>query len=533
MKRLALAALAVPSMLAAQTRDIGPMVDSIFQRWSSTRSPGCAVGVAQHGRVLLTRGYGMANLETGTPITAETIFESGSVAKQFTATAVWLLAMDGRLRLDEPVRRYLPEFPEYDRPITVRHLLTHTSGLRDWGNLVAAGGWPRGERVHNQTDLLDVVYRQKALNYPVGDYYSYTNSGYAVAVALIERVSGKSFDQFTQERIFRPLGMTHTSWRTDYTALVPGRAQAYERQGGEWRLDTPHENVVGPGGMLTTVGDWMIWNEALSKNTLRAGHADSLTRRMRLTSGRQIPYALGIVVGQYRGVPEIGHSGSTGGYSTYLARYPDQGNLSIAVLCNAAAPGPGGLMRQIADRMITDFPERPVTQAGRPDSAAFARFHGIYRDVRTSAAFEVGAEVGRTARPTSDAAFLMGANRWRFEVDAAGRPRLLTITTPDGDNLLYTFMSAAAWTPTAAQLRAFEGSYRSEEIGATYAVRVAGDSLTYSRRPGTSITVRPTHQDAFARGGGAVWFTRDRDGRVAAMHVSDGRMWNLVLARVP
>ena len=312
--------------------------------------------MAQHGRTLLTRGYGMANLETGTPITAETIFESGSVAKQFTATGVLLLAMDGKLRLDDPVRKHLPEFPEYDRPVTVRHLLTHTSGLRDWGNLVAAAGWARGERAHNQTDLLDVVYHQKALNYPVGDYYSYTNSGYAVAVALIERLSGKPFDAYMRERIFVPLGMTHTTWRTDFTKIIPGRAQAYSRESDGWHLDTPYENVVGPGGMLTTVGDWLIWNEALTKNTLRPGHADSLTRKMRLTSGREITYALGIVVQSYRGITEIGHSGSTGGYSTYLARFPERGNLSIAVLCNAANTTPGASLHQIADRMITDFP---------------------------------------------------------------------------------------------------------------------------------------------------------------------------------
>ena len=532
MKALILAGLLAPAALLAQGRDIGPMVDSIFQRWSSTRSPGCAVGVAQQGRVLLTRGYGMANLETGTAITANTIFESGSVAKQFTATAVWLLAMDGKLRLDDPVRKHLPEFPEYDRPITVRHLLTHTSGLRDWGNVVAAAGWGRGDRVHNQTDLIDAVYRQKSLNYTVGEYYSYTNTGYAVAVELIERVSGKSFEQFTLERIFRPLGMNNTSWRTDYTKIVPGRAQAYSREDGEWHIDTPHENVVGPGGMLTTVSDWLIWNEALAKNTLRAGHSDSLTRRMRLNSGREIPYASGIINGQYRGISEISHSGSTGGFTTFLARYPDRGNLSIAVLCNAPS-NPGASLRQIADRLITDFPAPPRLDTTRVDPAVFAKYMGFYKHSRTSSLFAVDASDARTARAFPDGSFLVGTQRWRFELDSNGRPRLLAISTADGDNVLYTFVGTELWKPTVAQLREFEGRYRSDEIGATYAVRLQGDSLTYSKRPGVWLELRPTIKDGFGSGATALWFTRDPSGHVTALHVGDARMWDLVMPRVP
>lgn len=333
-----IAALLLAAPLTAQERAVAAIADTVFARWNSTQTPGCAVGISRSGQMLVARGYGIANLETGTPITAETIFESGSVAKQFTATAVILLALDGKVRLDDPVRKYIPELAEYDRPITIRHLLTHTSGLREWSSLVAAAGWPRGRRAHTQADLLDVVFRQKALNYPVGDFYSYTNSGYAIAMSLVERVSGKTFQQFSQERIFRPLGMTHTRWRDDFTRIVPGRAQAYARGVDGWHLAMPFESVVGPGGLLTTVGDWLTWNDALTRNSLVPGLADSLTRRMRLTSGREIQYAHGLVVTSYRGVPEISHSGSTGGYSTFLARFPDR--LRCCAIRRAARPAP-------------------------------------------------------------------------------------------------------------------------------------------------------------------------------------------------
>jgi CubicO group peptidase (beta-lactamase class C family) len=511
------------------------IADSVFAPWSKTVTPGCAVGIARDGKTLATRGYGMANLETGTPITAETIFESGSVAKQFTATAVLMLAMDGKLDLADPVRKYIPEFPSYDRVITIRHLLTHTSGLREWSNLVAAQGWPRSERAHTQADLLDVVYRQKALNYPVGDYYSYTNSGYAVAMSLVERVSGKSFQEFSQERIFQPLGMTHTRWRTDFTELVPGRAQAYSPVGrsGAWALEMPFENVVGPGGLLTTVGDWLIWNEALAKSSLRPGHTDSLTRRMRLTSGREITYALGVTVTKYRGVTEVAHSGSTGGYSTFLARYPDRGNLSIAVLCNSTMGNATSYTHQIADRLITDFPAPPALDTTRIDAASFAKFAGVYRNDRASRALQVVAPAPDPQMRAMPGGWYRIPNDQRiyFEMGANGRPAGLRVALTSGDTVRYSYVADKMWAPSAQDLKAFEGTYRSDEVGATWNVRAIGDTLTYSTRPGVVVRLRPTVADAFGRGANSVWFSRDARGQVTAMHFSEDRMWDLVIPR--
>jgi CubicO group peptidase (beta-lactamase class C family) len=532
MKSVPLLLLALPAALAAQQPDLAAVADTVFARWNSTHTPGCAVGVAREGKVLLTRGYGMADLENGTPITAETIFESGSVAKQFTATAVILLALDGKLSLDDPARKYLPELPEYDRPITIRHLLTHTSGLREWSSLVGAQGWPRGTRAHTQAELLDVVFRQKALNYPVGDYYSYTNSGYALAMTIVERVSGKSLQEFTHERIFGPLGMTHTRWRDDFTRLVPGRAQAYSREDDGWRLNMPFENVVGPGGLLTTVGDWLTWNEALTNRKLGAALVDSLTTRMRLTSGREIRYARGLMVLNHRGVREISHSGSTAGYSTYLARYPDHGNLSIAVLCNSSSGAAGNYTHQLADRLIRDFPPPPALDTTRADSAALAAYLGIYRNTRTHGSLEVTPGSAARFRALPNGWFWLGNNtRWHFETGPGGRPAGIRIAQPDGDTVAYQYVAQRFWTPTPEQLRAFEGAYPSDEIGVTYQVKVVGDSLTLSPRVGSVLTLRPTYPDGFAVRGSAVWFTRDRGGRVTVMHLSESRVWDLAVPR--
>jgi CubicO group peptidase (beta-lactamase class C family) len=522
-----------PAALAAQQPNLSAVADTVFREWNSTHTPGCAVGVERNGQVLLTRGYGMADLETGTPITPETILESGSVAKQFTAAATLLLAQDGKLSLDDTVQKYVPELPRYGRPITIRHLLTHTSGLREWSSLVQAQGWPRMERAHTQADLLDVVFRQKALNYPVGDYYSYTNTGFALLQTIVERVSKTSFQQFTHDRLFAPLGMTHTQWRDDFTRLVPGRAQAYAREDGVWHLAMPFENVVGPGGLLSTVGDWLIWNEALTKKTLGAGVVDTMTNRMVLTTGRPIEYGKGLFVTSYRGLSEISHSGSTAGYSTFLARWPDRG-LSIAVMCNAAGAAAGRYTHELADRLIADFPAAPALDTARVDPAQFAKLAGVYRNQRFHTALILAAEPPPRMRALPDGWYWMpGGGRWHFDLGPAGSPATLRMAQADGDTVLYTYAAAARWNPTAAQLQEYAGDYRSDEVGTTYRLRVESDTLTLSLRPGSSVKLAPTYLDGFAIPGGAVWFTHDARGRISAMHFGESRVWDLAVPRQP
>jgi len=316
------------------TTDRTAQVDTVFARFTST-TPGCAVGVGLDGRPALQRAYGMADLEHDVPNAAGTIFEAGSVSKQFTAAAVLLLARDGKLSLDDAVRKHIPELPDYGVPLTIRHMLTHTSGLRDWGEVAGIAGWPRGRRVHTHAHVLDIVSRQKALNFTPGTDWSYSNTGYNLAAIIVSRVSGQTFADFSRDRLFRPLGMTHTSWRDDYTRIVKGRAVAYDSTPDGYHEDMPFENVHGNGGLLTTVGDLLRWNENFV--TPAVGDAAFLKEEQtpgRFNDGRAHDYALGLYVRPWRGVPEVSHSGSTAGYRAFLARYPDQ-HLSVAVLCNA------------------------------------------------------------------------------------------------------------------------------------------------------------------------------------------------------
>ncbi len=511
--------------------------DQVFAQFNSTHSPGCAVGVRQNGRDLLLRGYGMADLESNAPITPATIFESGSVAKQFTAAAILLLVNDGKLNLDDPVRKYIPELPEYPRPLLVRHLLSHTSGLREWSNLVALAGWPRGSRVHTQADLLEAVFAQKSLNYPVGDYYSYTNSGFALLPTIVERVSGVSFAQFSEDRIFKPLGLTNTHWRDDFTTVVPGRAQAYSRRGTGWALDMPFENVHGPGGLLTTTRDWLSWNDHLDKKTLAVSVVDSLTKQAVLTSGRVISYARGVTVGSYRGTQEIAHSGSTGGYSTYLARYPQKG-LSIAVLCNAAGAPATAFTRALVDAVIPDLAARVTADTVAVDPAALARVAGIYRSTRTHEPLVIGDVGGRGGRGAAvrslrAGGWLLGNSPATFESGRDGRPAAVHVIGADADTVTFVYAAGAQWSPTPEQLNAFAGRYRSDEVPGVWSVSVDGGRLVASSRAAVKATLTPVYPDAFvATGGlGTVWFIRDARGAVVEMHSGSARVWDFTFRR--
>jgi CubicO group peptidase (beta-lactamase class C family) len=370
---------ATPTRLAAQTPD---RLDQLFRAMTGDTVPGCALGIDSAGVPVTRRAWGMTNLELAVPNTPETIFEAGSVSKQVTAAAVHLLAARGRIQLTDDVRQYFPELPVYDAPITLTHLLQHTSGLRDWGAIAGIQGWPRGTRVLNHQHVLDLIVRQRGLNHAVGAAYSYTNSGYSLLAMLVERVSGKSLAAFTAEEFFVPLQMAHTSWRDDFARVVPGRAQAYARQGAAWRLDMPFENPHGHGGLLTTIGDLLRWNAAMDARRLGSPDVSAAMEvRGVLRDGTPIRYAGGLTHGNWGGTPEIGHDGSTAGYRAHLARWPSV-QASAVVLCNAATANATALVREAM---------RPVIfRSASPAQVSTNDLVGIDRTIRVRAADYVG-----------------------------------------------------------------------------------------------------------------------------------------------
>jgi len=518
--------LALTSVLSAQSHQSD--VDRVFSAFN-THTPGCAVGVAQHGTTVLKSGYGMADLERSVPITPDTIFESGSVAKQFTAMSLLLLEKQGKISLDDPMRKYLPELPDYGAPLTIRHVLSHLSGLREWRLVATFSGQPEGTYVLDNQDLLRFASKQRALNFDPGTTYSYTNTGFNIATILIERVSGKSFEDFTRENIFEPLAMTHTRWRSDFRAIVPGRALSYERSGDGWINDTPVENIIGAGGMLTTVGDWLLWNENFTH--AKVGGPEVVKAQQTpatLANGKTISYAKGLTVHTVEGLREVSHGGATGGYRTWLARYPDQG-VSIAVMCNAANADPTRLGRETARLWTGGVPAKAASFTVDPSD--LQQWTGMYREIRNNAAVELRIKDDKLTldgraelTPTGSGQFSIGATQVVF--DRAGFREI----DADGE---VVFERVEPAHPRASDLAAFAGKYESSEIGSALIVAAKGDQLTLAIGSGAAVVLRPTYRDAFMmpRGSASIRFLRDSAGNVTGLAAGDSRAWDLRFTR--
>jgi CubicO group peptidase (beta-lactamase class C family) len=533
MRILFVALAAALSMKGQPAKSNLPAVDRIFAAFN-THTPGCAVGVSEHGTVALRAGYGMADLERGVPVTADTVFESGSVAKQFTAMAILLLAQQGKISLDDPMRKYLPELPDYGASLTIRHVLSHVSGLREWRLIATFSGTPEGTYVLDNRDLLRLASKQRAVNFDPGTAYSYTNTGFNIATILVERAlgNGKTFQEFTREAIFEPLQMTHTRWRDDFRAVVPNRALAYNSRAGGWIQDTPIENIIGAGGMLSTVGDWLLWNENFTHAKVGGPEIVKMQQTpATLTGGRTIAYAVGLTVGTFDGFREVSHGGSTGGYRTWIGRYPEKG-VSVAVMCNSAQANPTELGRETARLWTAGVPApNPTPVAVEP--ATLGKLAGMYRKVRDNTVAELRVTDGKlmfdrqTLIPIGAAEFSAGQGKFLFQVDR------LNQVTADGD---IAYERVEPVHPSDSELAPLAGKYESGETGSTLTVAAKAGELTLAIGWNKPIRLRPTFRDAFMmeNGGGAtsIVFRRDQAGKVTGLSAGDDRAWDLRFTRM-
>jgi CubicO group peptidase (beta-lactamase class C family) len=428
----ALVVSASARLAPAQSLDAAAVlrIDSVFARFTP-RTPGCAAGVYQNGRVLFAKGYGSSNIEYGVPITPQTPFIMGSVSKQFTAAAIALLVQDGRIRLDDDVRKYVPELPDYGKRITIDQLVHHTSGLRDFWSLVDASGM-RPDDGYTVADVVKLASRQRHLNFDPGAEYNYSNTGYVVLGVVVQRASGKSLREFAAERIFQPLGMTVSHFHDDHTQPVHGRAIAYSpTNGGGWRINVWNNDIVGQGGLMTTLEELQKWDENFYTGTV--GGRTLLTRQLErgvLNDGKQIAYAFGLEIGEYRGLPMVEHSGSTGGYRTDIARFPEQ-HTSVATMCNESNADAVGLAHRVADVVL---------------GPRFTKSAAVAANVRTA-----GQGSGATVTLTPAERAAMTGRFYSPELDA-------TYELRDAGDALVVVRSRAVDTLRAVDRQTFRGS---------------------------------------------------------------------------
>jgi CubicO group peptidase (beta-lactamase class C family) len=332
-------------------------IDAIFAEWDSPDSPGCVLGVFRDGLIVYSKGYGMANLDWGVPIEPSTVFYVGSVSKQFVATSIAMLDRREAFSLDDDIRRYLPELREYSSPVTIRHLVHHTGGIRGLYRAQLDSGF--GVYTPLSEEEAIAVLADKPLDFEPGDRFSYSNGGYFLLAQIVERVSGMSFNQFTRANIFEPLGMGDSHFHDDPGHVVKRRAMSYEvdDETGEARQNYISTfNRVGPGGLYTTIGDLAQWDQNFYVSRVGGpGFTDYMLTRGTLNNGESIPYAFGLKHTDYRGLKVIDHAGGMMGFRADLVRFPGR-HFSVAALCNSSNINPSALTRRVADLYLSDLP---------------------------------------------------------------------------------------------------------------------------------------------------------------------------------
>jgi len=352
--RLLLILTLLLSTLSARAQDTAA-IDAIFSRHNQTDSPGCAVGVSANGETVFSKGYGMANLELAVPNSPQHVYYAASTSKQFAAAAIAIAYLEGKLSLTDSIRKHFPELPPYADSIEVQHLVHHTSGLRDYLALMPLGGYPIENSYSNEW-ILALIARQKNTNFVPGEQYSYSNSGYFLMGELIKRVTGKSLRDYTNEKILRPLGMTHSHFHDNNREIVAGRASAYRpKPAGGFELSWyTNFDKVGSGGLLTSIEDLMLWERNFLNDRLAEGQlVTTMLKRGKLNNGEPLDYAFGLFHGSYRGAATVSHGGAFMGFRAQFYRFVEH-KLGIAVLCNRADAQTTQLVEQTADVFLGD-----------------------------------------------------------------------------------------------------------------------------------------------------------------------------------
>ncbi len=508
-------------------------VDQVFAAYEKPGSPGCALGVIRDGNFVYRKGYGAASLELGVPLSSQSVFYMGSVSKQFTAASIVLAAEQGFLSLDDDIRRYIPELPDYGHTITLRQMLHHTSGLRDFLTLLYLSGRHAGD-LHPEEEIIDLIVRQKSLNNVPGDEFIYSNTNYFLLGEVVKRATKKSLAEFAAENIFKPLGMEHTRFYDDHKLVVPGRVSAYDPgTNGNFVVDwSTNFETVGAGGLMSSVDDLLLWDRNFYENRLGKG---TLLKEMQtrgvLNNGKEISYALGLYLGTYRGLPIVEHDGALFGYRTEILRFPEQ-RFTVLCLCNLFTADPDALSRNVADAYLeqnlkaeTTAP-RPSSSSDFPDPSVFA---GKYLDARTYSANSFTVSDGHL---TTDGETLQRIGRNQFTIAGVtvtfdGSDGTMKVSEERNGETLFTGSKVEARKLSDEALALFAGRYKSTELDVTYALSVEKGHLMLRVNWEEPITLTPITPDEFDSEFGTLVFHSDANHRVSGFGVFSEEVRNV------
>ncbi len=515
--------------------------DEFLSQWDKNDMPGCSVGAVKDGRLVYKRAFGMANLDYNVPNTTSTLFNLASVSKPFTAASIALLAQQGKLSLDDDIRKYVPEIPKYDETITIRHLIHHTSGIRDYQGLVFFGGLGT-DNAYSPKAILNILARQKNISFKPGAKHQYSNSGYFLMGIIVERVSGKSLRAFAEENIFKPLGMKNTRFYDNRFEVIKNRASGYRiGSGNTIRARSSLYDLVGAGGLLSTVEDLYLWDQNFYEPKVGNKELISLlTMPGTLNSGEKMDYAFGLWRNEHKGLSVIQHSGNmASGYRAQIVSFPEQ-KFTVIALCNNTAIFSSVIVEKLADiyldgQLKPDVPSQKRVAETLPPAIALSekeelRYAGIYASAESGAVFKLSLKDGKLINsgllknetpvmPVADNRFLMIADSNRYELipvfNKSGTISEIKLTTngvrPD------VFVPVKPPFDSPQQLSEYAGTYYSDEFNADYKISLKGNNFFLQIGENFEAPLTAAYADFFTTAGGQInlSFTRDDKGKIA------------------
>jgi len=505
-------------------------IDSIFRPWDNTNSPGCAIAILKDGNIIYEHGYGMSNLEYNIAITPRSVFHVASISKQFTAAAIQKLVLEGKLSLNDDIRKFIPELPDFGHVITIANLMHHTSGLRDQWDLQALAGW-RETDVITEGDIMEMAKRQRGLNFTPGSDYLYCNTGFTLLGIIVKRVTGVSLRNYADSVFFKPLGMSSTIFHSDHSEIVANRTSAYEETADHrWAISIPVFDNYGATSLFTTVEDLAKWDENFY--THRVG-GDAFIRAMLepgvLNDGQTQTYASGLAIGEYRGNKIVEHAGADAGYRADFLRFPDR-HFSVIVLANLANINPSRLCRQVAN-LFLPVSTGDVTKVVLLDSAVASKWAGRYYDEVSKAQAEISAEpiadrpnatlknYGGDLRTLSSSDFVdAGGARFAFS-DSAGVVRLVVRSSGMLDRHFLKLAPVAVGSVRFADL---SGVYHCDDLATDVVISSNDRALLVKLPRQEEMELSPLGLDSFG-GNFIVEFLRDKRRRVTGFLLSTGR----------
>lgn len=505
--------ISAQNLTAAEIKDI----DDVFLDYEKPDSPGCSLGVYRNSSIAYRHGYGRASLELNVPITPHTVFDIGSTSKQFTAFSILLLQQQGKLSVDDDIRKFLPEIPDYGHRITLHHLMTHTSGMRDYAGLFDLAGVPE-QNLTNDQDAIDLIVRQKALNFTPGAEGDYSNTGFFLLSQVVKRVTGRTLRDFEQENIFTPLGMTETQIFNDHTLVIPHRATAYsyDLERKLFGVEMSNFEQTGDGSIQTSVEDLQRWDENFY--TTKLGGPDLIKQMQvvgKLNNGEEHGYAGGLEITKYRGQPVVRHGGAWAGYRAELMRFPQQ-HTSIAVLCNVAQSAPEARANRVADVVLKGVLDPILSKQAEHGPISLGseqtqRFVGVYRndkDQYQRIEFKDGklwlANYGIELVPLSETEF--GLKLTDGKVSFSANQVSVQLLASEKADKYVRIETHAPKDPTQ-----FVGDYYSVELDATWQLRFQDGQLVAHIKHSDSpeMTLRPISDEIFTIEGGSLRFENE------------------------